>query len=253
VYTLRWPMPTTRNKAFKSPDPRLPHETRSNFLQKLDPWFVGFANFFKENATQGVDRPKRARKEGLVEKGSRSQSVKLPPAPVLPGWPRTVGEMLRLLAGSGDPRFDEAIVAIEERIPTEALATDLNQVLPNLVSLLKYQATVPDLRSREMRGDRSAGLKVVETADIYNRWMHEQLPRGGVRFKTNACHNLLMLFGLTGGLDRLSSRELADFFDKFCSCGQTHTLEVLRRLRWKLVGAMERGREATDSIAAASS
>ena len=246
-------MPTTRNKAFKSPDTRLPHETRSNFLQKLDPWFVGFAHFFKENAAQGVDRPKRRRKEGLLEKGSRSQSVKLPPAPVLPGWPRTVGEMLRLLAGSGDPRFDEAIVAIQERIPTEALATDLNQVLPNLVSLLKYQATVPDLRTREMRGDRSAGLKVVETADIYNRWMHEQLPRGGVRFKTNACHNLLMLFGLAGGLDRLSSRELADFFDKFCSCGQTHTLEVLRRLRWKLVAAIERGREATDSIAAASS
>ena len=48
---------------------------------------------------------------------------------------------------------------------------------------------------------------MVETADLYNRWMHEQLPREGVRVKTNVRHNLLMLYGLAGGLDRLTSRE----------------------------------------------
>jgi len=148
--------------------------------------------------------------------------------------------MLKLLGESGDPKFAEAMKAIQERIPSEALPTVLNQVLPNAVSLLKYQATVPELRSQEMRGDRNAGRKVVETADFYNPWMHEQLPRGGVRFKTNARHNVLMLYGLAGGLMRLSSRELADFFDQFCPCGESHTLEVLRRLRLKLVEALER-------------
>ena len=139
-----------------------------------------------------------------------------------------------------------------DTLAAEALSTDLNQVLPNAVSLLKYQATVPELRSQEMRGDRNAGRKVVETADFYNRWMHEQLPRAGVRFKTNARHNVLMLYGLAGGLDRLSSRELAEFFDQFCPCGETHTLEVLRRLRGKLVGVLKRGSAAADSIAALS-
>jgi hypothetical protein len=160
--------------------------------------------------------------------------------------------MLRLLAESGDSKFAEAMKAIQERIPTEALATDLNQVLPSAISLLKYQATIPELRSQEMRGDRNAGRKVVETADFYNRWMHEQLPHSGVRFKTNARHNVLVLYGLAGGLDRLSSRELADFFDQFCPCGETHTLEVLRRLRRKLVAVLGRGSEAADSIAALS-
>src|ERR1700729_3096703 len=102
-------MPTTRPRTFKSPDPRLPHGTGSNFVQKLDPWFVGFAHYFKENATQEVDRPKPARKASLVAKGRRRQSEDSPPAAVLPGWPRTVGEMLRLLAASGDPRFGEAM------------------------------------------------------------------------------------------------------------------------------------------------
>jgi hypothetical protein len=136
-------MPTTRDKAFKSPDPRLPHEAGSNFLEKLEPWFVGFAYYVKENATQGVDRQKRARKAALVGNGNRPRSVKSPPAAVLPGWPRTVAEMLRLLAESGDPRFVEAMKTIQERIPTEALATDLNQVLPNAVSLLKVPSNGP--------------------------------------------------------------------------------------------------------------
>jgi len=152
-------MPTTRNKAFKSPDPRVPRGAGSNFLQKLDPWFVGFARYFKDNVAQGVDDPKRAQKVRLVGEGERPESVKSPPAAVLPGWPRTVGEMLRLLGESGDPRFAEAMKAIQERIPAGALATDLNHVLPNAVSLLKYQATVPELRSQEMRGDRNAGRR----------------------------------------------------------------------------------------------
>jgi hypothetical protein len=93
---------------------------------------------------------------------------------------------------------------------------------------------------------------VVETADFYNRWMHEQLPRTGVRFKTNARHNVLMLYGLAGGLNRLPSRELAEFFDQFCPCGETHTLEVVRRLRGKLLEVLKRGSAAADSIAALS-
>jgi hypothetical protein len=137
---------------------------------------------------------------------------------------------------------------MQQRVPGEALTTELDEVLPNMISLLKYQTTMPDLRWREVQGDRRAGRRVVETADLYNRWMHGQLPRGGVRFKTNVRHNLLMLYGLAGGLETLTSQELADFFDQFCSCGDTHTLEVLRRLRRKLLKVLERGREASDGI-----
>lgn len=245
-----WLMATTRNNAFKSPPPRLPDEGPSHFEHKLDPWFIGLARFFKENAAPQVVGPKCIGRAGHVDMGRYPQAVQSPPAPVLPEWPRTAGEMVSLLAKWGDPRFAEAMKAVKQRIPREDLKTDLNQVLPNMISMLKYQATMPDLRLREMRGDRNAGRQVVETEDLYNRWMHEQLPRGGVRFKTNVHHNVLMLFGLAGGLERLTSKELADFFDQFCPCGETHTLEVLRRLRRKLVKVLERGGEASDQIAA---
>jgi hypothetical protein len=198
------------------------------------------------------DDPKRTSGAGHVGRESHPQPVKLPPA-ILPGWPCTVGGMVGLLAKVQDPRLTESVRAIQPTIPEEALTTDLNQALPSIISLLRYHATLPELQWREMRGDKNAGRQVVETVDLYNRWMHEQLPRGGVRFKTNASHNLLMLVGLAGGLERLASRELADFFDQFCPCGETHTLEVLRRLLRKLVKVLERGSEATGRIAAASS
>ena len=242
-------MATTRKSAFKSPPPRLPHEGPSHFLDKLNPWFVGLAQLFKEDTAEG---PKRIGRAGRVGRGKHPQPARVPPA-VLPEWPHTVGEMLGLLANWGDPRLAEAMRAMQQGIPMEALTTDLNQVLPTMISLLKYHATVPELQWREMQGDMNAGLQIVETADVYNRWMHEQLPVGGVRFKTNARHNILMLFGLAGGLERLTSQELADFFDRFCPCGETHTVEVLRRLRRKLLKVLERGREATEGIASASS
>lgn len=141
---------------------------------------------------------------------------------------------------------------IRQGLANEALVTDLNEVLPSMISLLKYHTTLPELQWREMQGDKDAGRQVVETEDIYNRWMHDQLPRGGVRFKTNARHNILMLYGLAGGLDRLTSQELADFFDQYCPCAETHTLEVLRRLREKLLKVMKRGGEALDRIASSS-
>ena len=243
-------MATTRNSALKSP--RLPQEGPSNFLQKLDPWFVGLAHLFKEDAAARIDDSKPMGKAGHVDRGKHLQPARLPPA-VLPEFPRTVGEMLASLATWGDPRLAEAMKAMQQGIPPEALTTDLNQVLPSMISLLKYHATVPELHWREMQGDKDAGRQVVETADVYNRWMHEQLPAGGVRFKTNARHNILMLYGLAGGLERLTSQELADFFDKFCPCGETHTVEVLRRLRRKLLKVLEHGAEAMDAIAAASS
>src|ERR1700733_5539310 len=108
-------MATTRNNAFKSPPPRLPQEGPSHFLQKLDPWFVGFAQLFKEDVLPKVDAPKRVRRAGHVGQGMHSQPTKSPPPAVLPGWPRTVGEMLSLLARSGDPRLAEAMRVVQQR------------------------------------------------------------------------------------------------------------------------------------------
>lgn len=243
-------MATTRKNAFKSSSPRLPHEGPADFLCKLDPWFVGLARYFKEDAAARVDDLKRTEGSEHVSGRNYPQPVKSRPPAVLPEWPSTVAELLGLLAKVGDSRFAEAINAMQQGIPTQALTTDLNQVLPNVISFLKYHATVPELQWREMQGDRNAGRQLVESEDVYNRWMHEQLPRGGIRVKTNVRHNVLMLFGLSGGLERLTSQELADFFDQFCPCGETHTLEVLRRLRSKIVKVLERGGEATDWIAA---
>lgn len=242
-------MARTRNDAFKS-SPRLPDEGPSRFLEKLDPWFVEFARFFREDTRVRPASRKQSDRLGQPHSKKYPAPVQRPPVVALSGWPRTIGEMFDLLVQDKDPRFAQAIRAMEQKIPKQGLAIDLNQVLPNIISLLKYQTTTLELWRREMQGDKRAGKHLVESMDLYNRWVHEQLPRGGVRFKTNVHHNLLMLYGLVGGIQRLTSRELADFFDHLCPCGGTHTLEVLARLRCKLLKTVARCSEATDPISA---
>jgi hypothetical protein len=92
---------TTRNSGYKSRSPRLPHEGPSRFLGKLDPWFVGLANLFKETVTPAVHQPKR--RHTARQRGRGKHPEVSPPPAVLPEWPRTFGEMLGLLATQGDP------------------------------------------------------------------------------------------------------------------------------------------------------
>jgi hypothetical protein len=141
MYTLLEPMATTRNKAFKSPSPRLQSGRPSHFEQKLEPWFVEFARFFKQDATSKSDLRRRneARRNSKSQSPLRTNSV---PAPILPGWPQTLGEMLAAVVKSGDAQVAGTVRAMMQDIPKEALATDLNQVFENATSLLKYQATV---------------------------------------------------------------------------------------------------------------
>lgn len=228
----------TRKGSFKS-GARLPHTGPSRYLSKLDPWFVSLASSFREQTIPRTD--------DTVSKRRARSSRSMPPA-VSGNWPQTVGEMLESLGKHGDSRFAHAIGAMRESIPEKDLQRDLNEILPNSLSLLKYQVTMPALKSRESAGDRNAGRHVVQVMDLYTRWMHDQLPRKGIRVKTNVRHNLLMIFGLAGGVEKLTSQELADFFDLFCSCGETHSSEVLWRLRQKLSKAVEDGRKAMKAL-----
>src|SRR5271154_6216901 len=131
-------MATTRNKAFKSSVPRLPVEGPSPFLQKLDPWFVGLAQLFKEETATGVGGRNRTGGARSVGTGKRPRTIQPAPPAVLPDWPRTVGEMLIVLTNAGDPRLSEAIKAMQQGISEEALKTDLDEVLQNIISLLRY-------------------------------------------------------------------------------------------------------------------
>lgn len=238
----------TRKERFKS-SPRMPDQGPSSFLHKLEPWFVDLAGVLGKPAKQKVvGRPRKHRSGHTYEEKRRPLGQ---PPVVQPWWPRTIGDLFALLAQCVDEREAQIIHDMQQKFSPRELATDVNQALPSVISLLKYQETVPELWWREMQGDPKAGRHMVETVDLYNRWIHDQLPHGRVRFKTNVHHNLLMIYGLPAGLQRLTSRELVEFFDQFCPCGSTHSQEVLNRLRNKLLNSIARGRKAMDSIVAA--
>jgi hypothetical protein len=241
-------MPTTRNKPLKSLTARLQTRGPSDFRSKLDSWFIDFARLTQEDfkrlsGEQRQNRPRR--KIGAHADSPHASPV---PDPILPGWPQTVGEMFTLLGKSGDPRFAGVVKVVRDKLSPQENQTDLNSAIDSVLAMIKYQTTAPELRWREMQGDAAAGRKLVEVMHIRNLWLHGQLPRGGLRFKTNVHHNMLGTFGLAAGLNELTSTELADFFDEYCPCGEIHSSEVMRRLREKLCSMLERGQAATAKI-----
>jgi hypothetical protein len=251
MYTRSHLMARNRNDAFNSPRPRLPNVGPSRYPVKLEPWFIEFARLFKDEVKRSILNREKVRESHRRQKTTGHPPIHRPPVAVLPGWPRTVGEMISFIGQYSNPQLGQVLRSIVKELPAQYLETDLVQVLPSVLSMLKYQVTIPELWFREMQGDRKAGSQVVEIGNLYNRWIHELLPTAGVRFKTNPVHNLIMLYGIAGGLEKLTCQELADFFDNECPCGETHSLEVLVKLRRKLLRAIIRGQEAIASITAA--
>jgi hypothetical protein len=156
------------------------------------------------------------------------------PVAALPAWPHTFGEMFDLLSKLPDPRAAEVCSAIKDKLSQKMLGMVLNDGIMDILLLLRYQKTFRELLQSDRQGDRKAIRQVVEVMRLNNRWLHGLLPNGGVPFKTNPLHILLMLYGLSGGLERLTSSELVQFFDDNCPCGKIHNQQVLQRRRARL-------------------
>jgi hypothetical protein len=57
-----------------------------------------------------------------------------------------------------------------------------------------------------------------------------------------------MLYGLSAGVERLSSSELVQFFDEHCPCGkEIHNQQVLERLRTRLQNRIARISQIDDA------
>ena len=214
---------STRKAAFMSRLPRF--SVPPEFASKLETWFVEFSLHFRDMAKLPPADSETAKHPLCVG----------PPAVATPDCPKTVGELLDVMCQLPDPRISKAISAMKEKAPSNALAINVEQPLLQMLSLLKYQTSFAELHWREKQGDRKASAQVVDILHLYNQWVHELLPPGGVKFKTNERHHLLMLYGLLGGIEKLTSGELVHFFDKVCPCREEiHNQQVLQRLRAKL-------------------
>jgi hypothetical protein len=218
---------------------RPPDKGPPDYLSKLDPWFVELTRLLREPPKAPAPNPEVSDvNEADANRGvSRLPHWQIPVA-ALAEWPRTLGELYDLLSKFPDPRVAQICSAIKEKLSQEMLGLDLNDQLLNVLSLLRFQTRFKALQESERQGDSKASKQVVEVMNLNNSWLHGQLPRGGVWFRTNPLHNLLMMYGLSGGLEGLTSSALVRFFDENCPCGETHDQQVLQRLRAKLQDRM---------------
>jgi hypothetical protein len=203
--------------------PRCPKNGPPDVMSELDPWLVELASAWRDWDGHQIS--------------SVPKMLRLPPLPTLPGWPRGAWLMNGFLSYFPHCRDGQYLCEVKSTLGiSRGLSLDLG--LHNLISLTRYQMTFAELESRVKRGDRDASRKIVNVMDVCNRWLYGQTPRNGFRFKTHLRHNLLMLFGLAGGLQELTSTGLVHFFDQACSCGEIHSQRVLLRLRGKLTAAL---------------
>jgi hypothetical protein len=147
-------------------------------------------------------------------------------------------------AAQSSIRAAEVCFVIKEKLSQEMLGIDLNDGLLNILSSLRFKKTFRELQQSERQGNRKASRQVVEVMNLNNRWLHGQLPSGGIPFKTNPRHILLMLYGLSAGLDTLTSSELVQFFDDNCPCRKIHNQQSCRGSALKCRSARPRFRRS---------
>jgi hypothetical protein len=226
---------STGSTRFVSRSPRMPDEGPPDYLSKLDSWFLELARLFREVSNAPAPNSKISNVNEAAANGGVSQRSRAHiPVAASAAWPRTVGGMYDVMSNLPDPRAARICSAMKNKVPEELLGLDLNDVLLNGLSLLRYQKTFRELQQSERKGDPKASRQIVRVMDLNNRWLHGQLPDGGVRFKGNPEHILFMVSGLPAGLERLTSGELVQFFDDNCLCREIHNQQVLQRLRSRL-------------------
>ncbi|HEV2495228.1 MAG TPA: hypothetical protein VG204_19390 [Terriglobia bacterium] len=75
--------------------------------------------------------------------------------------------------------------------------------------------------------------KLAHVARVFYKWHYGKIDyRRDFRVKGDERHVFLMYSGVAeGGIERLTERELADFFDAVCPCNEPHSEDALKKLR----------------------
>jgi hypothetical protein len=82
------------------------------------------------------------------------------------------------------------------------------------------------------KGDLSAFQRVKRTEEDAFRIAHGKRLK---KFKSDPYHRDLLQLGLCFGMEKLTSEELADCFEQYCTCGKFHDADALKHQRARLV------------------
>jgi len=190
----------------------------------LHPFFTRVAEFRQE-----LERLSRS---SSAEDDAKAQElIRNPPADLL----RAAGEVAEEMRQKGLNLSDAAVLSLGIEGPSPGYHIPNEQFMPAWISWNKYGKTIPQLKKESKGGSWPAMQKLLRIEEMYQRWHFGKLQPEEMRFKSDHTHFTLLGMGLDFGVATLTPNELADCFDKLCSCGKIHDPENLRKLRTRIL------------------
>jgi len=160
---------------------------------------------------------------------------------------RELGEDLRR-QGITQRNFVGKILDLDLQDESAVRAPTDEQHMLAWLSWYKYGKTWRQLQHERNQGSWKASQRILSVLGDYEKWRFGKLDPNLMRFKMDRSHFNLMAFGLDCGLDHCVPDELADCFDELCGCGRDHDPEGLRKLRTRMLKALDRLDAKTEAL-----
>jgi len=201
---------------------------RKGWQKKVEPVYVQMLEYYKrvcelsrsssEADRQEAERLKRNPPEDLKEKVRRlGEERRKSGVAIIP--------VATTILGSSDP--DVALHDV--------------RYMQHWLAWNKYGKTLEQLVEEDRAAIAKSSSQLLSVQRDFQDWRYGKLRPEELKTKFDREHWTLIAMGLNFGIDKLSQEDLADFADEMCGCGnKTHSPENLRKLRYRILEALQR-------------
>jgi hypothetical protein len=216
-------------KKRRQPRINIPESTRSNWRNKVHPFFIRMLEYNNQVAKLSSSPNEADQKEAL-------RLTREPP----PELAEEADRMHDAIPDAERPQHDAYLSIFGLVDAPEGGALSEGQVALGWLAFNKFGKSIVELIQGDKAGDEKASRQLLSVQKDYQAWRYGKLDINKMRFKFDSHHILIMQGGLEFGLRNLSRAELADCYDEMCNCGEFHDSENIGKLRTRVIKIMDR-------------
>jgi hypothetical protein len=216
-------------KKRRKPRIKLPECTRTNWREKVHPFFVRMLEY--------NNRVAKLRSSPNESDQKEAQRLTQDPPPEL------IDEADRMhdaIPPSERAQHDAYLSIFGAKDAPDGGVMSRGQFTLGWLAFNKFGKSIVELVAGDAAGDEKSSKQLLAVQKAYQDWRYGKLDVNKMRFKLDSHHILIMQVGLELGLRNLSPPELADCYDELCNCGKPHDPENIKKLRNRVIKIMDR-------------